>query len=75
MAGAATFSESNVDEAFTSVLPISEPALIVWRIIDMKPVPVQGSDVGQFYAGDSYICLSAARKSSAVQFGNNSLVV
>jgi len=50
---------ANVDPAFQAV-PQNSTAFLIWRIENMKLVPVPKNQYGTFYDGDSYIVYAAS---------------
>jgi hypothetical protein len=57
---------TSIDPAFANIKD-QGAGLYIWRIEQLKPVPVEKEGYGKFFAGDSYICLEAkqARKTSS----------
>ena len=57
---------TSIDAAFSGIKD-QGAGLYIWRIEQLKPVPVEKEGHGKFFAGDSYICLEAkqARKMSS----------
>lgn len=59
-----------IDPEFTDILTRGEGQYL-WRIENLKPVPVEPEGFGKFFSGDSYILLVAAKlraNSSALNF-------
>ena len=51
---------TSIDPAFSDVKSKGE-GLYIWRIENLKPVPVEKEGYGKFFQGDSYIVLHAKK--------------
>ena len=49
---------TTIDPAFTDIKS-QGAGLFIWRIEQLKPVPVEKEGHGKFFSGDSYIVLEA----------------